>query len=213
MAQPESLTLDGDVICGGMAAQSHGNTPVALHFPNASRYYNLTQRCVCFWGHDSAFEISFHLDEDALFRMSPHAERDEASLLHVFDVNSARIHETARVAYSQQLQKLLSHIGVGFGGTGPSCRKTRLEVTNTVIKAPRSRDAVSARGNSAPAPCHLFDTPLKRGVCAHLAGAASPSLLYREESAARAELWTGGSAVSISGRRRAALAFAKSKAQ
>jgi hypothetical protein len=43
MAQPESLTLDGDVICGGMAAQSHGNTPVALHFPNASRYYNLTQ--------------------------------------------------------------------------------------------------------------------------------------------------------------------------
>jgi Protein of unknown function (DUF1488) len=100
-----SLTLtDGDIMCGGMAAQSHRNTVVALHFPNASRHYNLSQRCVCFWGHDSAFEISFHLDEDALFRMSPHAERDEASLLHAFDVNSARIHETARVAYLRQPQ-------------------------------------------------------------------------------------------------------------
>jgi hypothetical protein len=102
---PEPLTLtDGDIICGGMAAQSRWNAPVALHFPNASRYYNLSQRCVCFWGHDSAFEISFHLDEDALFRISPHAERDEVSLLHLFDVNSVRIHETARVAYSREVQ-------------------------------------------------------------------------------------------------------------
>jgi Protein of unknown function (DUF1488) len=148
MAQPESLTLDGDVICGGMAAQSHGNTPVALHFPNASRYYNLTQRCVCFWGHDSAFEISFHLDEDALFRMSPHAERDEASLLHVFDVNSARIHETARVAYSQQLQ---NYYRISASDLVESVHRagTRLEVTNTVIKAPRSRDAVSAHEETA----------------------------------------------------------------
>jgi hypothetical protein len=49
------------------------------------------------------------------------------------------------------------------------------------IKERKSRDAVSARGNSAPAPCHVFDTPLKRGGCAHLAGAASLSVLYREE--------------------------------
>ena len=32
---------------------------MTLHFPNASRNYNPTQRCVCFWGHDSAFEVSF----------------------------------------------------------------------------------------------------------------------------------------------------------
>src|ERR1700757_3072107 len=51
----------------------------------------------------------------------------------------------------------------------------------------RSRDAVSARENSAPALCHVFDTPLKRGVCAHLAGTASLSLLYREERAFRAQ--------------------------
>jgi hypothetical protein len=34
-------------------------TLMTLHFPNASRNYNPTQRCVCFWGHDSAFEVSF----------------------------------------------------------------------------------------------------------------------------------------------------------
>jgi len=46
-------------------------TPMTLHFPNASRNYNPTQRCVCFWGHDSAFEVSFHLDEEALCKISP----------------------------------------------------------------------------------------------------------------------------------------------
>ena len=77
---------------------------MTLHFPNASRHYNPTQRCVCFWGYDSAFEMSFHLDEDALFRISPYVDRNEASLLHVFDVNRARIHEAASVAYTRQQQ-------------------------------------------------------------------------------------------------------------
>jgi Protein of unknown function (DUF1488) len=73
-------------------------TRMTLHFPNASRDYNPTQRYVCFWGHDSAFEISFHLDEEALIRISPHVDRNEPSLLHVFDVNRVRIHEAASVA-------------------------------------------------------------------------------------------------------------------
>ena len=79
-------------------------TPMTLHFPNASRHYNPTQRCVCFWGHDSAFEISFHLDEEALCKISPFVDRNEASLLHVFDVNRLRIQESASVAYSRQRQ-------------------------------------------------------------------------------------------------------------
>jgi Protein of unknown function (DUF1488) len=78
---------------------------MTLHFPNASRHYNPTQRCVCFWGHDSAFEISFHLDEEALCKISPYVDRnDEASLLHVFDVNRVRIEEAASVAYSRRQQ-------------------------------------------------------------------------------------------------------------
>jgi Protein of unknown function (DUF1488) len=79
-------------------------TPMTLHFPNASRHYNPTQRCVCFWGHDSTFEISFHLDEVALYKISPYVDRNEASLLHVFDVNRTRIQESASVAYSRQRQ-------------------------------------------------------------------------------------------------------------
>ena len=41
------------------------------------------------------------MDEEALCKISPYANRDEDSLLHVFDVNRARIQETASVAYSR----------------------------------------------------------------------------------------------------------------
>lgn len=51
------------------------------------------------WGHDSKFEVLFHLDEAALFKISPYADRGETSLLHVFDVNRARIQEAASGAY------------------------------------------------------------------------------------------------------------------
>jgi hypothetical protein len=77
---------------------------MALNFPNPSRSYNPMQRCICFWGHDSAFEVSFHLDEEALREISPYSDQDEASLLRVFDVNLARIQEAASVAYSRQRQ-------------------------------------------------------------------------------------------------------------
>ena len=77
---------------------------MTLNFPNASRHYNPRQRCVCFWGHDSTFEISFHLDEEALCKISPYVDRNEASLLHVFDINRTRIQESASVAYSRQRQ-------------------------------------------------------------------------------------------------------------
>jgi hypothetical protein len=79
-------------------------TLMTLHFPNASRNYNPTQHCVCFWGHDSAFEISFHLDEEALCKISPYVDRNEASLLHEFDVNRVRFQEAASVAYSRRRQ-------------------------------------------------------------------------------------------------------------
>jgi len=74
---------------------------MTLHFPNASRNYDPTRHGVCFWGHDSMFEVSFHVDEEALCKISPYANRDEASLLCVFDVNRARIEEAASVAYSR----------------------------------------------------------------------------------------------------------------
>lgn len=77
---------------------------ITLHFLNASRNFNSSGRCVCFWGHDSAFEVSFHLDEEALCKISSNMDRNEASLLHVFDVNRVQIQNAASVAYSRRRQ-------------------------------------------------------------------------------------------------------------
>lgn len=77
---------------------------MSLHFPNASRAYDPKRRSVTFWGHDSAFEISFHVEEDALQLISPEARPDEASLLRAFDDNRARIERVADKAYSRKHQ-------------------------------------------------------------------------------------------------------------
>jgi hypothetical protein len=37
-----------------------------IDFPDHSRSYDSTRRAVRFWGHDSAIEASFFIDEDAL---------------------------------------------------------------------------------------------------------------------------------------------------
>lgn len=76
---------------------------MTLNFPNTSRVYDGTRRCVRFWGHDAATEISFHIDEDALQRISP-AKQDETSLLRVFDMNRAKIQRAAHSAYSRSRQ-------------------------------------------------------------------------------------------------------------
>jgi hypothetical protein len=73
-----------------------------LNFPNPSRIFDPTRRAVRFWGHDSAMEWSFFVTEDALRRLQPKTERDEASLLVAFDTNRAAIHAAAMKAYKQE---------------------------------------------------------------------------------------------------------------
>src|SRR5271166_1181674 len=58
-----------------------------IEFPNHSRSYDKTRRAVRFWGHDSAIEASFFIDEDALRRIQPDARPDEPGFLDVFDSN------------------------------------------------------------------------------------------------------------------------------
>jgi hypothetical protein len=72
-----------------------------LNFPNQSRSFDPTRRAVRFWGHDSAMEWSFFVTEEALKRLQPKAERDEASLLLAFDANRATIYAAAMKAYKQ----------------------------------------------------------------------------------------------------------------
>lgn len=77
---------------------------MALAFPNASRGFDAKRRAVRFWGYDSQFEFTFYVDAEALQRLSPNDNGDEASLLRAFDANRSRIEAAAGVAHSRGRQ-------------------------------------------------------------------------------------------------------------
>ncbi len=79
---------------------------MALQFPNASRIYDATRQCVTFWGHDTMFEVAFHLDNSVLQGFSPHAPKDEEASLRVFDVNRGKIEKAASGVYSRKRARL-----------------------------------------------------------------------------------------------------------
>jgi hypothetical protein len=62
-----------------------------IEFPNHSRSYDRTWHAVRFWGHDSAIEESFFIDESALRRIQPDARPHESGFLNAFDSNRDRI--------------------------------------------------------------------------------------------------------------------------
>ncbi|MEH2534954.1 hypothetical protein V1277_005749 [Bradyrhizobium sp. AZCC 1588] len=70
-----------------------------IEFPNHSRSYDQTRRAVRFWGHDSALEASFFIDEGALRRIQPEARPDEPGLLDAFDCNRDVICAAAAKVY------------------------------------------------------------------------------------------------------------------
>lgn len=75
---------------------------MTLQFPNASRVVDPVRRCVTFWGHDSAFEVAFHLDADVLTRFCPQSDQDEATSLRTFDTHRQRIERTASGVYARR---------------------------------------------------------------------------------------------------------------
>jgi hypothetical protein len=74
---------------------------MALSFPNQSRSYDATRRAVRFWGYDSAMESSFLVTVDALKRVQPDMQFDEAGILGAFDSNRSLIYATAAKIYSR----------------------------------------------------------------------------------------------------------------
>lgn len=74
---------------------------MALNFPNRSRSYDATRRAVRFWGYESAMESSFFVAEDALKRIQPDMEFDDAGALHAFDANRQLIYATAARVYAR----------------------------------------------------------------------------------------------------------------
>jgi hypothetical protein len=72
-----------------------------INFPNQSRVFDPTRGGVRFWGHDSTMEWSFCVTEDALKRLQPDMQRDEAGLLVAFDANRSLIYAAATKAYKR----------------------------------------------------------------------------------------------------------------
>ncbi len=76
-----------------------------LRFPNASRDYQASKQSVCFWGYDSAFEVSFLIGHKALQRLDSRPDSSEATseadLLRIFDANRPWIQQVAEKAYSR----------------------------------------------------------------------------------------------------------------
>ena len=72
-----------------------------LSFPNQSRFYDATRRAVRFWGHDSALEASFFVNEDALKRIQSDMGFDEVGVLRAFDLNRERIYTVATKVYGR----------------------------------------------------------------------------------------------------------------
>jgi hypothetical protein len=73
---------------------------MAISFPNASRSYDPDGQRVRFWGHDSAREVQFFLEEGALFKLDPKTRNNEAGMLATFDAWLDRIHAVARAMYT-----------------------------------------------------------------------------------------------------------------
>ena len=72
-----------------------------IEFPNYSRSYDHTRRAVRFWGHDSAMEASFFINEAALRYIQPDTHPDEAGFLNLnaFDSNRDLICAAAAKVY------------------------------------------------------------------------------------------------------------------
>ena len=70
-------------------------------FPNQSRSYDATLRAVRFWGYDRSMENTFVVTSDALRRMEPNLQADEASALRAFDRNRELIFRIASKVYAR----------------------------------------------------------------------------------------------------------------
>jgi hypothetical protein len=91
-----------------------------IDFPNHSRSYDPTRRAVRFWGHDSAIEASFFINEDALRQIQPDAGRDESGFLSAFDSNRDLICAAAAKLYVRGSRGSYELVAANFGN------KTRL---------------------------------------------------------------------------------------
>ena len=81
-----------------------------LNFPNPSRSFDAGKSRVLFWGYDSAIEVSFFVEADALKRLCPEMSSAEAGFLQAFDTSVNRIHEVADKIYGRGGKRTYAYI-------------------------------------------------------------------------------------------------------
>jgi uncharacterized protein DUF1488 len=85
-----------------------------IDFPNHSRSYDQTRRAVRFWGHDSAIEASFFIEEGALKKIEPNARLDESGYLKAFDLNRDLICAAAAKIYVRGIRGSYNLVAANF---------------------------------------------------------------------------------------------------
>ena len=83
-------------------------------FPNQSRSYDATLRAVRFWGYDRSMENSFLVTSEALRRMEPDLQADEASALRAFDRNRELILRIAAIVYARGRRRSYNLVAADF---------------------------------------------------------------------------------------------------
>ncbi|MCH9673700.1 MAG: DUF1488 domain-containing protein [Gammaproteobacteria bacterium] len=76
--------------------------PGLVNFPNPSRSYDDERHGIHFWGYDQALEISYFIEAQALTKVSPDLQPDEAGFLGVFDAHYEQICAAADKRYTRQ---------------------------------------------------------------------------------------------------------------
>ena len=74
---------------------------MTLQFPNQSRSYDSRRHLIRFWGYDSALEIPFFVEVNALLELAPGVAQGEAGYLAAFDAVRGRVLEAARGVYAR----------------------------------------------------------------------------------------------------------------
>ena len=94
--------------------QPANGTNGRVAFPNQSRSYDATLRAVRFWGYDRSMENSFLVTSDALRRIEPNLQVDEASVLRAFDHNRERIVRIAAKVYARGRRRAYNLVAADF---------------------------------------------------------------------------------------------------
>lgn len=81
-----------------------------LVFPNRSRSFEAIKNRIRFWGYDSAIEITFFVEGDALMKINPEAVSDERQLLDVFDNALEEIRGVANKVYQHGRERAYVYV-------------------------------------------------------------------------------------------------------